>query len=71
MHGLRHYAGTQAARVDNLVEVMAMLGHSTVATSLRYQQIVSGRDAEIADALAARMPHPYPGQLYAESLGGP
>jgi hypothetical protein len=32
---------------------MARLGHSTVKASLIYQQIVSGRDAEVAEALSA------------------
>ena len=53
IHDLRHFAGTQAARVGNLVETMNHLGHSTVAASLRYQHMVSGRDVEIADALSA------------------
>jgi integrase len=53
VHGLRYYAGTQAARVGNLVEVMAILGHTTPATSLRYQHMASGRPAEVADALSA------------------
>lgn len=53
IHDLRHFAGTQTARVGNLVETMGRLGHSTVAASLIYQGIVSGRDAEIADALSA------------------
>jgi integrase len=52
IHDLRHFAGTQAARVGNLVETMGRLGHSTVAASLRYQQIVSGRDAAVAEALS-------------------
>ncbi len=52
VHMLRHFAGTQAARVGNLVEVMAMLGHSTVGASLRYQQVVSGRPAQVAEALS-------------------
>ncbi|MCF3939068.1 tyrosine-type recombinase/integrase [Gordonia tangerina] len=52
-HDLRHFAGTQAARVGNLVETMGRLGHSTVKASLIYQQIVSGRDAEVAAALSA------------------
>jgi integrase len=51
IHDLRHFAGTQAARVGNLVETMGRLGHSTPRASLIYQQIVSGRDAEIAEAL--------------------
>jgi integrase len=52
IHDLRHFAGTQAARVGNLVETMGRLGHSTVKASLIYQGIVSGRDAEIAEALS-------------------
>jgi hypothetical protein len=31
---------------------MGRLGHSTVQASLIYQQIVSGRDAEVAEALS-------------------
>ncbi|MCA2248830.1 site-specific integrase [Mycobacterium intracellulare] len=53
IHDLRHFAGTQTARVGNLVETMGRLGHSTVKASLIYQGIVSGRDAEIAEALSA------------------
>jgi integrase len=53
IHDLRHFAGTQVARVGNLVETMNHLGHSTVSASLRYQHQVSGRDAEIASALSA------------------
>ena len=41
------------ARVGNLVETMNHLGHSTVAASLRYQHMVSGRDVEIAHQLSA------------------
>jgi integrase len=52
IHDLRHFAGTQTARVGNLVETMGRLGHSTVGASLRYQQIVSGRDAAVAEALS-------------------
>jgi integrase len=52
IHDLRHYAGTQAARVGNLAETMARLGHSTVKASLLYQSIVNGRDAEVAAALS-------------------
>jgi integrase len=52
VHDLRHFAGTQAARVGNLVETMGRLGHSTVKASLTYQAIVSGRDAEVAEALS-------------------
>jgi integrase len=52
VHDLRHFAGTQAARVGSLIETMDRLGHSTVGASLRYQHAVSGRDAEIAEALS-------------------
>lgn len=53
IHDLRHFAGNQVARVGNLVETMNHLGHSTVAASLRYQHVVSGRDVEIANQLSA------------------
>ncbi|MDO2354676.1 tyrosine-type recombinase/integrase [Mycobacterium avium] len=53
IHDMRHFAGTQAARVGNLVETMGRLGHTTIKASLIYQGIVSGRDAEIAAALSA------------------
>ncbi len=46
------FAGTMAARHGNLVEVMNRLGHSTPKASLIYQQMVNGRDAELADALS-------------------
>jgi integrase len=52
IHDLRHFAGTQTARVANLVETMTRLGHSTSKASLMYQQQVSGRDVEIAEALS-------------------
>jgi integrase len=52
VHDLRHFCGTQTARVGNLVETMGRLGHSTVQASLIYQQIVSGRDAAVAEALS-------------------
>lgn len=53
IHDLRHFSGTQVARVGNLVETMNHLGHSTVTASLRYQHVVSGRDVEIANQLSA------------------
>ncbi len=52
IHDLRHFAGAQTARVGNLTESMARLGHSTVRASLICQSVVSGRDAEIAAALS-------------------
>ena len=51
IHDLRHFAGHQTARVANLPETMARLGHSTSSASLRYQGQVSGRDVEIANQL--------------------
>jgi integrase len=53
IHDLRHFAGSQVARVGNVVETMNHLGHSSVSASLRYQHMVSGRDIEIAEALSA------------------
>jgi integrase len=58
IHDLRHFAGTQVARVGDLVETMNHLGHSTVAASLRYQHRVSGRDVEIANQLSALAARP-------------
>ncbi len=52
IHDLRHASGTMAAQVGNLTETMARLGHSTVKASLLYQQVASGRDAEVAAALS-------------------
>jgi integrase len=52
IHDLRHFAGTQTARVANLPETMGVLGHSTAKASLIYQQIASGRPEEIAKALS-------------------
>jgi integrase len=52
VHDLRHFAGTQTARVGNLRETMSRLGHSTVAASMAYQGLVNGRDVEIAEALS-------------------
>lgn len=60
VHDLRHFAGTQTARVGNLVETMGRLGHSTVKASLIYQQIVSGRDHEVAAALSKLAGHTEP-----------
>ena len=52
VHDLKHFAGTQTARVATLAETMNRLGHRTVKASLVYQNVVSGRDAEIAAALS-------------------
>lgn len=52
VHDLRHFCGTQTARVANLAETMGRLGHSTVRASMIYQQAVSGRDAAVAEALS-------------------
>ena len=56
-HDLRHFAGTQAAIVGaTTAEVMARLGHSTVAAAMRYQAVASGRDDEIAERLSNVVP---------------
>jgi integrase len=52
VHDLRHFSGTQVARVGSLIETMSHLGHSTVGASLRYQHMVDGRAIEIAEALS-------------------
>jgi len=52
IHDLRHTTGTLTARVGNLRETMDRLGHSTVRASMIYQQMVDGRDAEVAAALS-------------------
>jgi integrase len=52
IHDLRHTAGTQTARVANLVETMDRLGHSTQKASLRYQHVASGRGREVAAELS-------------------
>jgi integrase len=57
---LRHFAGTQAARVGNLPETMARLGHSTPKASLIYQGIASGRAEEVAAALSRLAGHEQP-----------
>jgi integrase len=60
IHDLRHFSGTQAARVGNLVETMQRLGHSTQKASLKYQHVVDGRGREVADALSALAEVPAP-----------
>lgn len=52
VHDLRHFSGTQVARVGSLIETMAHLGHSTAHASLKYQHLVRGRASEIAEALS-------------------
>lgn len=58
LHDMRHFAGHQTARVANLPETMARLGHSTQTASLRYQGQVSGRAVEVAEALSALVESP-------------
>jgi integrase len=53
IHDMRHFSGTQAARVGSVRATMARLGHSTVAASLRYQGLVDSADAELAERLSA------------------
>jgi len=52
VHDLRHFCGTQTARVASLAESMERLGHSTVSASLLYQSAASGRAVEVAEALS-------------------
>lgn len=53
IHDLRHFAGTMTAQVGSLRDTMDRLGHSTVAASMLYQGLVSGRDVAVAEALSA------------------
>lgn len=53
-HGLRHTGLTFAAQTGaTLADLMNRAGHSTPSAALLYQHAVSGRDAEIANALSA------------------
>jgi integrase len=53
-HDLRHSGATWAAQSGaTLAELMARLGHSTVAAALIYQHAAAGRDAEIARRLSS------------------
>jgi len=53
VHDLRHFAGTQAARVGGTTaEVMARLGHSTVKAAMGYQASGLERDRQIAERLS-------------------
>ena len=53
-HDLRHGAATLAATTGATTkELMSRLGHASPAAALRYQHVVSGRDAAIADAIDA------------------
>ena len=54
LHDLRHYAGVMTVRTGaTLSENMSRLGHATAAASLIYQDVVAGRDEEVAAALSA------------------
>jgi len=52
IHDLRHFSGSQTARVANLVETMERLGHTTPRASMMYQHSVNGRGREIAADLS-------------------
>jgi integrase len=50
-HGLRHTSATLSiAAGASTRELMARMGHSSSAATLRYQHIMAGRDAAIAAA---------------------
>jgi integrase len=52
VHDLRHTAGTLAtAAGSSLREVMNRLGHSTTVAAVRYQHVMTDRDAAIAREL--------------------
>ncbi|XTP33137.1 tyrosine-type recombinase/integrase [Mycobacterium sp. TJFP1] len=54
LHDMRHFAGTMTARAGaSLSENMSRLGHSSASASLIYQNIVAGRDEQVAVALSA------------------
>jgi integrase len=52
IYDLRHFCGSHTARVANLVETQARLGHTTVRASMIYQQQVNGRGREVAADLS-------------------
>lgn len=51
LYDLRHHAATLTARKPGITtkELMARIGHSTLAAALRYQHATQERDREIAD----------------------
>ena len=52
-HDLRHTGAVLAAATGaTLAELMARLGHSTVAAAMRYQHAAADRDKAIAEALS-------------------
>ena len=55
VHDLRHFAGTQNARVSPLAENMARLGHKTVGAAMRCQHSEDGADAKLAAALSVNV----------------
>ena len=52
-HQLRHFGGSQAARVASPIEVKNYLGHADVQMSLHYSHQVNGRDQEMAAQMSA------------------
>jgi integrase len=56
LHDLRHSGAVMLAQEGaTMAELMARLGHSTPAAAMIYQHAASGRDAELARRLSARM----------------
>ena len=54
VHDLRHLGAVLAAQSGATVkELMARLGHTSAAMSLRYQHVAQGRDVQIAAAMSA------------------
>lgn len=53
-HDLRHHAGMVAATAGaTIAESMARLGHSSPTMALHYAEVAAGRDALLADRIAA------------------
>ena len=57
-HDLRHHAGMVAATAGaTIAESMARLGHSSPTMALHYAEVAAGRDALLADRIAALAGH--------------
>ncbi|WP_182359706.1 tyrosine-type recombinase/integrase [Tomitella gaofuii] len=53
LHDLRHLGAVMAAQAGATTkELMARLGHTTPAMSMKYQHVAQGRDAQIAERLS-------------------
>ena len=56
LHDLRHTGNALASRTGaSLADLMARMGHSSTQAALIYQHAAMDQDAEIADAVSARI----------------